>query len=64
MTKNELAQEINWAGGWQEYHQGIRIGSLLRAEPNWEMYYYWTERYNSLRKEYARRYADAINRQR
>lgn len=53
MTKTELAQEIAWAGGWQEFHQGIRPGKLLRESPNWAMYDYWTERYNELRRQYA-----------
>ena len=53
MTKAELGLEIAWAGGWQEYYQGIRNGSLLREPPNWTMYDYWTERYNALRQEYA-----------
>jgi hypothetical protein len=43
MTKEELGSEIAWAGGWQEYHQ---------RRKEWVMYDYWTERYNTLRREY------------
>lgn len=41
MTNTELGLEIAWAGGWQEFHQ---------KRNEWEMYDYWTERYNSLRR--------------
>ena len=47
MTKYELGREINWAGGWQEFHQ---------RRNEWEMYDYWTERYNKLRREYDARF--------
>ena len=56
MTKEELGKEFAWAGGWQTFYAGKDAFEDRRVrEPNWEMYDYWTERYNELRRDYAQR---------
>lgn len=46
MTKRELSIEINDAGGWQEYYQTKHKNSTMEA--------YYTEKYQRLKKEYAK----------